>query len=267
MPRRARPGTVRARLSWELPSYVGPSGQASRLASDVRPRLATCPAPTPPSSAPRRWPAATCSTSRRTTWPRPRLRRRDVRLGHHDPLQQPGGATFLDLKPVSVARDPAQRPAAGRRPAGARPVPARADRGRARAGRRRGDAVPQRRRGAAPQRRPGRRPALRLRHVLHGRRAHDLRLLRPARPQGAVHPPRARARRTGSSSATRPASRSSRACGSSSRRQPLSTYFVTAGRRALPRASATSTTASRSGSAPGRASRPTSTRTPTSCSR
>ena len=31
--------------------------------------------------------------------------------------------------------------------------------------------VPQRRRGAAPQRRPGRRPALRLRHVLPGRRA------------------------------------------------------------------------------------------------
>ena len=49
--------------------------------------------------------------------------------------------------------------------------------------------------GLHAQRRPGRRPALRLRHVVHGRGAEHLRLLRPARPQGALHLPRDRAGR------------------------------------------------------------------------
>ena len=55
----------------------------------------------------------------------------------------------------------------------------------------------------------------------------DLRLLRPARPQGAVHLPRPRARRTGWSSATRPGEQVEPGVWEFEQSQPLSTYFVT----------------------------------------
>ena len=48
------------------------------------------------------------------------------------------------------------------------------------------DGVLERRRGSAPPRRPGGRPDLPLRHVVPGRRAALVRLLRPARPQGLL---------------------------------------------------------------------------------
>ena len=71
--------------------------------------------------------------------------------------------------------------------------------GGGRAHRDRDGAVPhdEHRRGAGPQRRPRRRRGLRLRPVLPRRRPADLRLLRPARPQGHLHAHRRRPRRLG----------------------------------------------------------------------
>ena len=85
---------------------------------------------------------------------------------------------------VGGARRGAARPRHGRRqPAAA----ARAGRRAARAGGRRGRRLQRDRGGAAPRGRPGRRRDLPLPAELPRRRAAHVRLLRPARPQGADH--------------------------------------------------------------------------------
>ncbi len=81
--------------------------------------------------------------------------------------------------------------------------------------------------GLHRSRRPGRRP-----HYVYGmslprRGAHDLRLLRPAGPQGAVHVPRHRADGLDRASATRPADQVEPGRWELATTQPLSTYFVT----------------------------------------
>ena len=168
-----------------------------------------------------------------------------------------GGPTFVDLKPApratrsgSTARRSTSTCSTA---AGCRSETVA---GEQRAGGRRGDAVPQRRRGPAPQRRPGRRPALRLRHVVHGRGA---RASSPAStsptsrrrtPSTSPRPP------TGSSSATPRASqvepgslgaraRPSRCRRTSSPSSPGPTTW-----------SATSTTASRSACSRARSASP-----------
>ena len=105
-----------------------------------------------------------------------------------------GGDTFLDVQPRELRSVSLDGAAARRAVLGPGPGAAAHHAGRARAGRRRRHGVPQRRRGDAPGRRPGRRSPLRLRHVVHGGRAEHLRVLRPAGPEGAVHPPRHRTR-------------------------------------------------------------------------
>ena len=198
---------------------------------------------------------------------RPRLRRRDLRVGDHAPVPQPGGPHLP--RPQAGRRWPRSGSTAGRSTSTCSSA------GGSRSSSTEGEhelvveaTMPFRNDGEGLHRSvdPADGKQLRLRHVVHGRGADDLRLLRPARPQGAVHLPRPRPAATGWSSATRPASRWSRGSGSSSRAsrcRPTSS-------RSSPAPttwSATSTTASRSASAPGPASRPTSTRTPTSCSR
>ena len=151
--------------------------------------------------------------------PRPGLRRRDVPLGHHDPVHLPGRRDVRRPQAARGGRDPAQRPTRSTptcsSAAGSRSTPSRATNELVVDATMR---VPQRRRGAAPQRRPGRRAALRLRHVLHGRGAQHLRLLRPAGPQGAVHLPRHRAGRLGGRRQRARRAGRARASGSSSRR-------------------------------------------------
>ena len=159
-----------------------------------RPRVVSCPTQTrrpAASSSPRPRPASTSCPSRRTTCastsrPATELfgsvttirfeqhRRPDVRgpeAGHGQ------RASCSTARPVDV--DCLDR--------GRLPITTVAGDERAR-GRRR-DAVPQRRRRAAPEHRPRGQAALRLRHVVHGRGAEHLRLLRPAGPEGAVHLP------------------------------------------------------------------------------
>ena len=197
------------------------------------------------------------------------VRRGDLPLGDHDPVHLAGRrrrSSTSSRAAVHALRLNGER--ARRRPAraaaGCRSTTVA---GRQRAGRRRHHGVPQRRRGPAPQRRPGRRPALRLRHVLHGRRAQHLRLLRPARPQGAVHLPRHRAGRLGRDRQRPGRAGRARRRGSSSTTQPLSTYFVTLVAGPVPPRPrrARRHPARALGARP--ASPRTSTRTPTSCSR
>ena len=83
-------------------------------------------------------------------------------------------------------------PPAWSRPAG---WPSTGSRRGQRAGRRRRLPLHQHRRGAAPLRRPRGRPRLPLQPVRDGRRQADVRLLRPARPQGHVRRDRHRAGR------------------------------------------------------------------------
>ena len=92
---------------------------------------------------------------------------------------------------------------------------------------------------------------LRLPDELHERGAVGVRLLRPARPQGAGTPCTCAPPRTGSSPRTPPASRSSRAGGSSAETEPLSTYFVTLVAGPYHRIERRPTTASRSACCPG----------------
>ncbi len=183
--------------------------------------------------------------------PRPRRRRRDLRVADHDPFRRAAAAARSSTSSRSAVRSITLdgRPLdpdlldRGR-------LPLETDAGAARARRRRGDALPQRRRGPAPQRRPGRRAPLRLRHVVHGRRAHDLRLLRPARPQGALHLPRPRTARLDRDRQRARPPRSSPACGSSSTTPAAVDVLRHARRRALPRA------ARRARRHPARAERP-----------
>ena len=114
-----------------------------------------------------------------------------------------------------------------------------------------------------PLRRPGRRPDLPLRDVVPRRRPAHLRLLRPARPQGAGHAVRDRAAglaggRPTARSRTPTRGRWEFADHAAARHLPR-----VADRRAVPRACTTSTTASRSASTAGARSPSTWTRTPT----
>ena len=110
--------------------------------------------------------------------------------------RQAGAATFIDLVAETGPLGHPQRRRTrrqqlhrGRRAAAARP-------GRAEhAGRHRRLPLLQQRGGAAPLHRPGGRAGLPLHPVRAGRRQADVRLLRPARPQGGVHAARRRALR------------------------------------------------------------------------
>ena len=197
--------------------------------------------------------------------PRPRPWRGDVRVGDHHRPGLPGRAHV----PRRAARQPGlgdgQRHRRRCRPAGPRPA-AHHDRSRREPHRRgRRDALPQRRRGPAPRGRPGRRTALRLRDDVPGRRAEHLRLLRPARPQGHLDPPRPRAARL---------DRDRQLAGHRGRagtvgpgdHPPAVDVPRRPGRRARTTWCAPSTTASRWGSAPAPRWPGTSTTTPRSCS-
>ena len=106
---------------------------------------------------------------------------------------RPGAGTFLNLDGAARARDdPQRRPGPGQR-VRRRPDHPRRPRGREHAGGRRRVRLLAQRRGPAPVRRPGRRQRL---HVLRPgdvRREPGLRLLRPARHEGALRAHRARA--------------------------------------------------------------------------
>ena len=162
---------------------------------------------------------------------------------------EPGASTFLDLKPVELRVADASTataldarrlwPTAGSSCTASRPTTSSWSEATM--------ALQPRRAGPAPRRRPRRRGALRLRPPLPRRGAQRVRLLRPARPQGAVC--RVRHRPGGLAG---PRQRRRRARWQPGRwelaaTQPLATYFVTvcAGPWAL-RARA-STTAYRSG--------------------
>ena len=191
----------------------------------------------------------------------------DLRFGQHD---RPGvaGRTDVPRGPARGAelRDGQRTVPSTWRCSTAGRVPIETEPGDEPGGRRRGDAVPQRRRGAAPHRRPGRRAPLRLRDVVHGRRAQHLRLLRPARPQGAVHAARASASRLGRHRQLPRDAGRARPVGA--RRHPAAVDVLRhPGRRALPRGPR------RARRHPARPQRPrldrrsTSTPTPRSCSR
>ena len=109
---------------------------------------------------------------------------------------------------------------------------------------------------------------LRLRHELHGRGPERLRLLRPARPEGAVHAARDRTLGLGRRSRNAPAVEPASAGDGTSRwdfapTPPLSTYFVTAGGRALPPDPRRARRHPARPQRPGSASPRRSTRTPT----
>jgi hypothetical protein len=114
----------------------------------------------------------------------------DVRLGHHGALHRcrPGGIDIPRRQSPRAAQCRAQRPGCGPRWRVARrgrPAGAERPRQRERTDRGRGDGVLARRRGPAPPRRSRRRTRLPLRDVVPRRRAALVRVLRPARSQGA----------------------------------------------------------------------------------
>ena len=170
------------------------------------------------------------------------------RPGPHDRRQRPSGRPPRSGSPApspAPRRSPTwstrpstrSRSTASRRPGdGVRRQPDRADRARRRerAGRPRRLHLLAHRRGPAPVRRPRRRPGLPLLPVRGARRPPRLHDLRAARPQGAVHVHRDRARRTGRSSPTRRAPSPSRSRGWRRRQavwrfaptKPMSTYIT-----------------------------------------
>ena len=184
---------------------------------------------------------------------------------HGDPVRVGSGSTFVDVKPVTLhaatldgapldvaaldrGRLPLELAAGSHELVVEATMPFRND----------GE-------GHAPLGRHGRRPRLRLRHVLPRRGAHDLRLLRPAGPQGAVHAPPDHA--DGLARAGQRGRHRGRARPLGARDDPAAGDVLRQPRRrALPRARGASTTASRSACRPGCRWPGTSTSRPTSCS-
>ena len=193
-----------------------------------------------------------------------RGRRGSVRLDHDDPVlraTRPGGETFVELKRAELhevtLNGVRARPGGAWSTTGCRcPASPPTNELVVRATM----AYSQHRRGPAPVRRPGGRRGLPLRADVPRRRAARLRLLRPARPQGAGHADRVARRRTGRSRATAPG-RGSRPAGGSSPRPSRWPPTSSASSPGPTTCAATATTASRSPSTAAAASPPTWTRT------
>ena len=141
--------------------------------------------------------------------------------------REPRGVDLRRAAAARAARGDAQRPPARPGIPGRRPADPHRPRRRQRARGRGDDGLQPRRAGPAPQHRPRRRRGLRLRPPLPRRGTDRVRLLRPARPQGALHRRRHRARRRGRCSATAPPRVVAPGRTELATTLPLATYFVT----------------------------------------